>query len=58
MGRGTYYAKICLGTVPVSEKGSAYFRAPAGIELYFQALDSTGKEVASETGPLEAFGYT
>jgi len=45
MGRGTYYAKICLGTVPVSERGSAYFRAPAGIELYFQALDSTGQEL-------------
>jgi len=45
MGRGTYYAKICLGTVPVSANGSAYFRAPAGIELYFQALDSSGKEL-------------
>ncbi len=45
MGRGTYYAKICLGTVPVDENGSVYFRAPAGKEIYFQALDGQGKEL-------------
>jgi mono/diheme cytochrome c family protein len=45
MSRGTYYAKYCLGTVPVDENGSAYFRAPAGAELYFQALDAHGKEL-------------
>ena len=45
MGRGTYYAKICLGTVPVDENGSAYFKAPAGKEIYFQALDGQGKEL-------------
>jgi hypothetical protein len=45
MSRGTYYAKHCLGTVPVDENGSAYFRAPAGVELYFQALDADGKEL-------------
>ncbi len=33
------------GTVPVYEDGSAYFTAPAGVELYFQALDATGKEI-------------
>ena len=45
MGRGTYYAKICLGTVPVDKNGSAYFKAPAGKEIYFQALDGQGKEL-------------
>jgi hypothetical protein len=45
VGYGTYYVKHCYGTVPVYEDGSAYFRAPAGVELYFQALDETGKEV-------------
>jgi len=45
MSRGTYYAKSCLGTVPVDENGSAYFKAPAGVELYFQALDAEGREL-------------
>ena len=45
MSRGTYYAKSCLGTVPVGEDGSAYFKAPAGEELHFQALDADGKEL-------------
>jgi hypothetical protein len=45
MSRGTYYAKYCLGTVPVDENGCAYFRAPAGVELYFQALDADGREL-------------
>jgi mono/diheme cytochrome c family protein len=34
-----------LGTVPVESDGSAYFRAPAGIPLAFQALDETGQAV-------------
>ncbi|MBN2137096.1 MAG: hypothetical protein JW720_04765 [Sedimentisphaerales bacterium] len=45
MSRGTYYGKYCLGTIPVSEDGSAYFKAPAGAELYFQALDAEGREL-------------
>lgn len=45
IGRGTYYVKHCLGTVPVDEKGTAVFKAPAGVELYFQALDSKGMEL-------------
>jgi len=45
IGHGTYYVKYCYGTVPVSEDGTAYFRAPAGVELYFQALDAEGREV-------------
>jgi len=34
--------KCVLGTVPVEEDGSAYFRVPAGVILFFQALDSRG----------------
>jgi len=45
MGHGSYYAKNCLGTVPVDKNGSVYFTAPAGIELYFIALDKDGKEI-------------
>jgi len=45
IGEGTYYVKYNYGTVPVYEDGSAYFIAPAGVELYFQALDANGKEI-------------
>lgn len=34
--------KCVLGTVPVEPDGSAYFRAPAGVIVFFQALDSRG----------------
>ncbi|MFQ5810269.1 MAG: hypothetical protein ACE5JM_11675, partial [Armatimonadota bacterium] len=34
--------KFVLGTVPVEEDGSAYFRAPAGVAVFFQALDRSG----------------
>ena len=37
--------KQVLGTVPVEPDGSAYFRAPAGIALAFQALDERGMAV-------------
>lgn len=37
--------KQVLGTVPVEEDGSAWFRAPAGIPLAFQALDARGQAV-------------
>ncbi|MEI7733739.1 MAG: hypothetical protein WCO56_29510 [Verrucomicrobiota bacterium] len=45
IGEGSYYVKYNYGTVPVREDGSAYFTAPAGIELYFQALDADGREI-------------
>jgi hypothetical protein len=38
-------ARMLLGTVPVEEDGSAYFRAPARKPLYFQAVDPAGKAV-------------
>ena len=37
--------KQVLGTVPVEPDGSAYFWAPAGIPLSFQALDELGQAV-------------
>jgi len=37
--------KQVLGTVPVEADGSAYFRAPAGIPLAFQALDHRGTAI-------------
>jgi len=38
-------ARLLLGTVPVESDGSAYFRAPAGKPLYFQAVDGQGRAV-------------
>jgi hypothetical protein len=40
-------ARAVLGTVPVEEDGSAYFEAPAGKLVYFQALDERGTAVQS-----------
>lgn len=37
--------KFILGTVPVDEDGSAHFRAPSGIPVFFQALDAEGRSV-------------
>jgi cytochrome c553 len=40
-------ARMLLGAVPVASDGSAYFRAPAGKPLYFQAVDARGRAVQS-----------
>ena len=40
-------ARAVLGTVPVEADGSAYFEAPAGKLMYFQALDRRGLAVQS-----------
>ena len=37
--------KFVLGTVPVEPDGSAYFRVPSGLPLFFQALDVSGAAV-------------
>jgi hypothetical protein len=37
--------KCVLGTVPVEEDGSAYFRVPSGVAVFFQALDERGVAV-------------
>ncbi|MCX7817604.1 MAG: hypothetical protein N2652_00055 [Kiritimatiellae bacterium] len=38
-------ARGVLGTVPVEEDGSAHFVMPAGVEVYFQALDGRGRAI-------------
>jgi hypothetical protein len=40
-------ARGVLGTVPVEADGSVYFRMPAGIPVYFQALDAEGRAIHS-----------
>ena len=40
-------ARAILGTVPVEEDGSAYFEAPVGKAIYFQAIDAQGMAVQS-----------
>jgi len=40
-------AKNYLGVVPVEEDGSAYFQAPSGKVIFFQALDAEGRCVRS-----------
>jgi hypothetical protein len=43
--QGGYIVKNILGTVPVHEDGSAYFEAPPGRAIYFEALDGEGREI-------------
>ncbi len=40
-------ARAVLGTVPVEPDGSAYFEAPVGKAIYFQALDERGMAIQS-----------
>ena len=40
-------ARAVLGSVPVEADGSAYFEAPAGMPIYFQALDAQAMAVQS-----------
>lgn len=40
-------ARMVLGTVPVEDDGSAYFEAPVGKAIYFQAVDQHGLAVQS-----------
>ncbi|HUU89981.1 MAG TPA: discoidin domain-containing protein [Phycisphaerae bacterium] len=42
--------KCVLGTVPVETDGSAYFRVPSGVAVFFQALDSSGRAVQTMRG--------
>jgi len=37
--------KFMVGTAPIEEDGSAYFRVPSGIPVFFQALDEKGLAV-------------
>ncbi len=40
-----YATKRIWGFVPVEDDGSAYFRVPPGVPLYFEALDAEGRAV-------------
>lgn len=42
--------KCVLGTVPVESDGSAYFRVPAGVIVFFQALNEQGVAVQTMRG--------
>ena len=37
--------KFVMGSVPVEEDGSAYFRVPSGVTFFMQALDERGRAV-------------
>jgi len=37
--------KYILGSVPVESDGSAHFRVPSGVPVFFQALDARGRAV-------------
>ncbi len=52
--QGSYDIKNVLGVVPVAEDGSAYFEAPPGKAIYFQALDADGKLVHSQRTFVQA----
>jgi len=39
--------RALIGTVPVEADGSAYFKVPSGVEMFFQALDEEGTAVQS-----------
>ncbi len=42
---GTWDVKTVLGTATVHDDGSAFFRVPAGVPIYFQALDANNEAV-------------
>jgi len=46
-GAGRQEARTVLGTVPVEQDGSAYFEAPVGKLIYFQAIDARGMAIMS-----------
>jgi len=41
----TYAGKEVLGEVPVEADGSAHFRLPADLPIYFEAIDAAGRAV-------------
>ncbi len=45
VGMWTWSPARVIGTVPVEEDGSAYFKVPANVPVYFQALDENYLEL-------------
>ncbi|MBL7218696.1 MAG: NPCBM/NEW2 domain-containing protein [Phycisphaerae bacterium] len=52
--QGSYDIKYFLGLVPVEKDGSAYFEAPPGKAIYFQALDAEGRMLQSQRTFVQA----
>lgn len=52
--QGSYDVKKFYGVIPVEEDGSAFFEAPVGKALYFQALDRDGRMVQSQRTFIQA----
>jgi hypothetical protein len=52
--QGSYDVKNIIGLVPVEEDGSAYFDAPLGKALYFQALDKEKRMIQSQRTFVQA----
>lgn len=44
-GHGTFAAKKVCGYADVEEDGSAYFKVPADVPIYFMAIDAQGRTV-------------
>lgn len=52
-GYWTWSPARVIGTVPVEADGSAYFKVPAGLAVYFQALDENMMEVRRMRSHIE-----
>jgi len=52
-GYWTWSPTRVIGTVPVEEDGSAYFKVPADLAVYFQALDENMMEVRRMRSHIE-----
>jgi len=52
-GYWTWSPTRVIGTVPVEEDGSAYFKVPAGLAVYFQALDENMMEIRRMRSHIE-----
>ncbi|MEI6277776.1 MAG: NPCBM/NEW2 domain-containing protein [Verrucomicrobiae bacterium] len=52
--QGSYDLKNVIGVVPVESDGTAYFEAPPGKALYFQALDGDGRMLQSQRTFVQA----
>jgi len=52
-GYWTWAPTRVIGTVPVEEDGSAYFKVPTGLPVYFQALDENMMEIRRMRSHIE-----
>jgi len=52
-GYWTWSPTRVIGTVPVEEDGSAYFKVPIGLAVYFQALDENMMEIRRMRSHIE-----